>query len=312
MESRTFPGSRIEAHAMNKWFVRTLGALALIAAPCAGENASPAADYTLVANNNIPRAQPSPKLIAAANANEDTAAEAALLDLVNRSRLETGAAPVLPDESLRDAAVLHAQRMVSSRQLEHQFPGEPSLLQRIADVSTLPLDRAGENIANVTCVADAHELLMQSPPHRQNLLDPRFNVVGIAALWSHGRLYVVQDFAHAVPSYSAGETATMVGNAIDQVRLNAGLRGLSRFTLPHLNEAACNLAEEGHPNARVIAASYTDQQTITYTQSRPEVLPASAQRFLSDPTVHEFAVGSCYARNANYPTGIYWIAILLY
>jgi len=35
-------------------------------------------------------------------------------------------------------------------------------------------------------------------------------------------------------------------------------------------------------------------------------------RLLRDPTVRQFAVGSCYARNAAYPTGMYWVAILLY
>ena len=30
------------------------------------------------------------------------------------------------------------------------------------------------------------------------------------------------------------------------------------------------------------------------------------------PGVGHFAVGACYARNATYPTGTYWIAILLY
>jgi hypothetical protein len=39
---------------------------------------------------------------------------------------------------------------------------------------------------------------MRSAPHRKNLLDRGFNVAGIAAIWSKGRLYVVQDFAHEV------------------------------------------------------------------------------------------------------------------
>ena len=297
---------------MKKWFIGTIAALTLMAVTCVGENTATAADYPAGTSSDSHRAQPARITASATEATEDTAAEAALLDLLNRSRQQTGAMAVSADEGLRKAAVLHAQRMVVSRQLEHQFPGEPSLLRRIADVSTLPLDRAGENIANVTCVADAHELLMQSAPHRQNLLDPRFNVVGIAALRSNGRLYVVQDFAHAISSYSTNQTAALVSDAVLQARLNAGLGGLSRLTPSHLNEAACGLAEEDHPNARVIAASYTDRKTITYTQSRPEVLPASALRLLNDPNVREFAVGSCYARNANYPTGTYWIAILLY
>jgi uncharacterized protein YkwD len=216
------------------------------------------------------------------------------------------------DDSLREAARLHAERMVATKSLEHQFPGEPALLQRIADVSTLPLDRAGENIANVTCVSDAHSLLMNSPPHRQNILDPNFNLAGMAAIWSQGRLYVVQDFAHGVPGYSVAQADKLVSGAVNGARQSAGLTGLIGKTPAQLNDAACSLAAEDHPNARLIAASYPDRKIVTYTQSRPEILPPGALRLLADPNLRQFAVGSCYARNANYPAGIYWVAILLY
>ena len=264
--------------------------------------------------------QPSPKSVAAtaslskaASSNtEDAPAEAALLDAVNRSRTQAGLAALSMDESLREAARLHAERMVATKRLEHQFPGESALLQRIADVSTLPLDRVGENIANVTCVSDAHSLLMNSPPHRQNILDPHFNLAGIAAIWNQGRLYVVQDFAHAMPSYSVTEANKLVSGAIDKARQNASLAELTGKAPPPLNDAACSLAAEGHPNARVIAAAYPDRKIITYTQSQPEILPSAALQLLSNPYLRQFAVGSCYARNANYPAGIYWVAILLY
>jgi uncharacterized protein YkwD len=255
--------------------------------------------------------QPSPNSVAAASSlrnvgtltsnGEDASAEAALLDSINRSRADAGVAALAMDDSLRQAARLHAERMVTTRSLEHQFPGEPALLPRIADVSTLPLDRAGENIANVTCVSDAHNLLMNSPPHRQNILDSHFNVAGIAAIWSQGRLYIVQDFAHAMPSYSVNQTDKLVSGAIDEARQNAGLTGLTGKTAPQLNNAACSLAAEDHPNARLIAASYPDRKIITYTQSQPEILPPGALRLLAGHDLRQFAVGSCYARTRTIP-----------
>ena len=306
MESRTFPGSRVQEHVMPRSLILVLVLLSAICALSAAESVAPVGTERVY--------QPSPKSTAAAASSnaEDASAETALLDAVNRSRAQTGVAPLTMDDSLREAARLHAQRMVSTRALEHQFPGEPALLQRIADVSTLPLDRAGENIANVTCVSDAHNLLMNSPPHRQNILDPHFNLAGIAAIWSQGRLYIVQDFAHAMPRYSVSQADKLVTGAVEDVRQNAGLTGLTGKTPAQLNDAACSLSAEDHPNVRLIAASYPDRKIVTYTQSQPEVLPPGALRLLADPNLRQFAVGSCYARNANYPAGIYWIAILLY
>jgi uncharacterized protein YkwD len=306
LESGTFQRPEIQAHAM-KWLIATLVSLTTVSGLSVA--ASPPAQTAT--NIEVQPPQPSPNISTAA-ADEDIPAETALLESVNRSRQQAGVAPLRMDESLRQAARLHARRMVATRRLEHQFAGEPSLLQRIADVSSLPLDRAGENIADVSCPGDAHDLLMHSPPHRQNILDPRFNVMGIVAIWGHGRLYVVQDFGHAMPSYSARETARRVGEALNQARASAGLSELAPFAPPHLDEAACALAKEDRPNARIVAASYTNRKVITYTQSTPEVLPPAASGVLENPNLHKFAVGSCYARNAAYPTGIYWVAILLY
>ncbi len=277
------------------------------AEPAAGD---PAGDDRSTANqSNTEQLPPAPTT---SSPDEDAAAEAALLASINESRKEAGVAPVRTEETLCQAARLHAKRMVAAQQLEHQFPGEPSLLPRFAAVSPLQLDRAGENIADASGSESATSVLMHSPPHRANILDPNFNVVGVAAIWTQGRLYVVQDFAHALPANSTQETARLIANAVRQARANAELPELSQFTPPHLDEAACEVAKEGHPAARSVASIYSSRKVITYTQSHPEVLPGSAQSSLKNPDLSHFAIGACYARNATHPAGIYWVAILLY
>ena len=305
--------------------------LAVNPGPCAAETRPPAVGVCDIGVHNGVRTGASSKLpipqsdsAAASATGEDSAAENELLQAVNQSRELAGVPPLRSNESLRAAALAHARRMVESERLEHQFSGEPSLLERIAQVSpmaipktralkdALKIDRAGENIANATCAPGANEVLMRSAPHRRNLLDPGFNVAGVAVIWSHGRLYVVQDFAHEVPSYSAEQSAQLVGRAVDAVRREAGLPELVQLTPPSLDEAACSLAKESRPNARLLAASYDNRRIVAYTQSRPEILPEGALRLLRDPAVQQFAVGACYAHNAAYPTGMYWVAILLY
>lgn len=145
--------------------------------------------------------QPTPKLLSAAmpSSAEDTAAESALLDLANQSRRQAGLPPLRMDDSLRDAARAHARMMVSRQQLSHRFSGEPTLMERLLDTG-IRLDQVGENVAYHSSVEKAFSALMNSAPHRENLLDPHFNLAGFAAYWNDGRLYVVQDFAHSVPS----------------------------------------------------------------------------------------------------------------
>lgn len=268
--------------------------------------------------NGVGNEQPSPhfSLAAGSSPDEDSAAENQLLEAANKSRELAGLAPLRLNENLQGAARAHARQMVASKRLEHQLPGEPALLERIALVtapdSALRIDRAGENIANASCALSANDVLMRSAPHRKNLLDPGFNLAGIAAVWSGGRLYVVQDFAREVPSYSAQQSRNLVSRAVDETRQQAGLQQLVQVTAPHLDEAACSLAKENRPDAHLLATAYDNRKIIAYTQSRPEVLPPGALRVLREPEVRQFAVGSCYARNAAYPTGMYWVAILLY
>ena len=299
---------------MLRALVLSFAMLAVGLGPCTAQTKPQAVVICNDASTNVGNKQPNPYSNSAAESSpdEDSAAENELLEAANKSRELVSVPPLRMEESLREAARAHARRMVASERLEHRLPGEPSLLERIAQVSPVKMDRAGENIAYASCALGAHDVLMRSAPHRENLLDRGFNIAGIAAIWSKGRLYVVQDFAHEVPTYSAEQSGKLVGHAVDEMRQQAGLPPLVQLTPPNLDEAACSLARENRPNTHLLTAAYDNRKIITYTESRPEVLPPGALRLLRDPGVRQFAVGSCYARNAAYPTGMYWVAILLY
>ncbi len=258
-------------------------------------------------------AQSSPKPVKVASSEiGDPAAEKEMLQLINKSRAQAGLAALRLEPSLSAAARAHAQLMVASGQLEHRLPGEPALLDRIAQVITIQLDRAGENIAEDACIEHAHDALMHSPPHRRNLLDGGFNVVGLAAVWSKGRLYVVQDFGHEIRPRTQAEVRKIVSDAVRNVRQEANLGPIAAYQAARLDEAVCRMTQEGRPSARLLQTSYDNRRIITYTQSRPEILPQKALPLLREPDVRQFAVGTCYARTPAYPTGIYWVAILLY
>jgi uncharacterized protein YkwD len=257
--------------------------------------------------------EPSPKSApAAAVSGEDSAAEKDMLQMINASRAQAGLEALRLEPSLSLAARAHAEVMVKSGQLEHQLPGEPALMDRVARVVAVELDRAGENIALDSSIEHAHVALMHSPPHRHNLLDGGFNVVGLAAVWSKGRLFVVEDFGHELAMHSPAETRQLVSQAVRNARKEAGLKSLAPYLPSKLDETVCRMTQEGRPNAHLLQTAYDNRRIITYTQTRPELLPQKALPLLREPDVREFAVGTCYARTATYPTGIYWVAILLY
>jgi uncharacterized protein YkwD len=234
-----------------------------------------------------------------------------LLQLANQSRQRAGAPTLALDTGLSAAARTHAQAMLEANQLSHQFTGEPTLVRRLAATSSLQLDQAAENVALDYTAAGGHEHLMLSPPHRANLLNPAYNVVGLGVVRSGDRLYIVQDFAHALPAYSANEVKARVAAAVNQMRHQARRPDLARHDLQGVDQAACSMAQAdkfGTSPVRQLARRFT---VLTYTSLNPNTLPVQASHAIDSPNLRRLSIGACYARTATYPTGVHWIVLSL-
>jgi len=132
----------------------------------------------------------------AVSAPYDSQAERQLLDLANHARAEAGIAPLQSDEGLTRAARKHSALMASQKRLSHDLPGEPALPQRFAAASSLQFSAEGENVGLAPGAAEVHRGFMNSPHHRENLLNPDYNVAGFAVVRSGNMIYVTEDFAH--------------------------------------------------------------------------------------------------------------------
>ncbi len=241
----------------------------------------------------------------------DSETERQLLELVNAARAHAGAPPLALDAGMSQAARAHAEAMFLAKQLSHRFEGEPSLPQRLATATRTQLDQEGENVALDFDAAAAQQHLMLSPPHRANLLNPAYNVVGLGVVRNGDRLYIVQDFGHALPSYSAAQVKELIAAAVVRTRRQANQPALARRDLPEADDAACSMAQAdkvGTSPVHQLAQRYT---VLSYTSLHPEALPENAGHVLSGQNLRSISVGACYARTGTYPTGVYWVVLLL-
>jgi uncharacterized protein YkwD len=241
----------------------------------------------------------------------DSQAEQQLLDLANQSRSAAGAPELAMDAGLSQAARAHAQAMFASGQLSHQFEGELSLAERLASSTHRQLDQEAENVALDYDAVQGHEHLMLSPPHRANLLNAAYNVVGMAVIRSGDRMYIVQDFGHALPTYSVDEMKGKISAALAQARRTYNQPALARRELTAADAAACSMAQADKLGAGPIQQLVQRYTVLTYTSLHPEVLPESAGPTLASHNLRGFAVGACYARTQTYPTGVYWVVLAL-
>ena len=241
----------------------------------------------------------------------DFQTEEQLLALANQSRRQAGAPPLTMDAGLSQAARMHAQAMLEARRLSHQFDGEPSLPQRLAATTQLQLEQEGENVAVDYDAERGHEHLMLSPPHRANLLNPAYNVVGLGVVRNGDRLYIVQDFGSALPKYSLAEVKEHVAAAVRQTRRQARRGDLQRRDWLGADDAACSMAQADRLRTAPVRKLAESFNVLTYTSLHPESLPGGAARAIAGRNLSTFSVGACYARTDTYPTGVYWVVLSL-
>jgi uncharacterized protein YkwD len=237
----------------------------------------------------------------------DAEAERALFDLANKARSQAGAPPLQMDDGLTQAARAHAAAMAAQQQLSHQFDGEPSLTHRLAANCALHLDQAGENVSMAGSVEQSHQGLMHSPPRRENLLNPGFNVAGFGVVRAGSSLYVAQDFGHSLPAYSPRQAGGLVSGSIARMRRDANLSPLQWMDSDAAQETACSMARADS----LKTPAPRGHSILRYNTAQPETLPAAAAKAIEDRAVHTFSVGTCYARTNTYPNGVYWVTLVL-
>src|SRR6202790_2246124 len=139
---------------------------------------------------------------------EVTTAERALFDDLNRERSAQGLPALQWDAALASAAREHAARMAQRNILSHQLPGEPQVQVRATQAGAR-FTTIAENIAVAPNSATIHSAWMQSPHHRENILDPELNEVGIGVVKGSDGLFAVQDFSQAVANTATTEIYTL-------------------------------------------------------------------------------------------------------
>jgi Cysteine-rich secretory protein family len=241
----------------------------------------------------------------------DSDAEQEIFRLVNLERAKAGLNSLRLDPALQKAARAHSRIMADARQLSHEFGAEPRFDRRLA-LAGAAFDTSGENVAFNQTADAAHRGLMASPPHRQNILNPEFNAVGIGVVRAGNDIWVTQDFAREFDQQSPMEARNQVVAAFEQARAQAKLPPVTVADEPRLQTLACHMAKEGKLDTKTPLGWSTIRTATAYTETDVSHLSSTAMKLATDPTVRRIAVGVCFAKSEKYEAGMNWIAIAAY
>ncbi len=243
------------------------------------------------------------------SATYDHEAEAQLLEMANAERAHVGLPALRLDDGLARAARAHAAQMASQNKLSHQFSGEAPLAERVGANSSLHLNRSGENVAVAPNAEEAHAGLMSSPPHRDNLLSPGFNVAGFGVFRSGRWLYVTQDFGSSTPAYSVKQAEELVSTSLEQVRAQVRMPRLQRIENRNAQNSACAMAQADSLNG---TEPPSGAYMLRYTSMQPEALPSNISKIIGQRGLRTYSAGTCYAKTKKYPNGAYWVVLVFY
>jgi uncharacterized protein YkwD len=223
-----------------------------------------------------------------------------LLDAANRDRVSRGLKPVLRDPVLAQAALYHARIMAQHADISHGFPGEPDLAARAANAG-VHFSLVTENVAEAPDPTEIHEMWMHSEHHRENLLDPDVNVIGISVVQRNGQFYAVEDFASTIEVLTLDQQESTVAGLVHSTGLNIDVSEPSIRSARATCSMPTGYAEGGRKPWFV----------MRYTASNLSQLPTTLRTRISTGKYHEAVVGACGSLQDS-PFTAYNIAVLLY
>jgi hypothetical protein len=223
-----------------------------------------------------------------------------IVELANQARAAAGAGPLKWDAALAAAAREHCLRMAAEGPISHRYGGEASLTARAAQAGA-HFSLIEENVAFGPNPAAINEGWLRSQGHRENLLNPQVDRVGVAVVASRGAIYAVADYERAVPTLSPAQVESRVAAMIEA-------HGASILRDPAVARAACAM-NHGLPRS---SSDLQPQFIMRWQDAELSSLPRALAEKLSSGEFRQAAVGCCPAQNQEEAFTVYRLAVLLY
>jgi hypothetical protein len=234
--------------------------------------------------------------------------EQQLFDLVNREREKAGLNKLEWSDSLAEAALAHSKLLAQNRDLSHQFSGEPTVQERVG-ATRLRFNAVAENVAEGPDVVTAHTALMKSPGHRANILHQDYNVIGISIVERNRTLFITQDFAHTLASYTEKQFRESLIVNFNQARRARKMPPVDVISDPHLRKVACS--QDMHTD-KMIQNMPGASGLLVFSMNEPGTLPADAQKFTADRTLQRMNIGVCLQTGGATGFSKFWVVAAFY
>ena len=274
--------------------------LALLCAAACFTCAALGSDRASAAQSQAP-AFPSPEEI-----------ERDLLRALNGERTARGLPVLGLSPALSRLARTHSAELAEREVLAHDSAAGLSFTERMI-AAALAFASGAENVARsgTHVAAFIHQSFMESPGHRENILNPLFDEVGIGIVRGRdGAYYVTEDFRRAVVEKPATEVRAMVLDMLNRARTAAGRAPV--VLLEEAERTADALAKEEGTGRPLPPLPAFNGPAFARIAIGPELEKIAST--LRSPDLAEFGragIGVWFGRPPGYPGGAYVVCVVL-
>jgi hypothetical protein len=222
-----------------------------------------------------------------------------LFTMANQVRAAHGLNPLQWDPALAVAALNHCARMAVEGPIAHQYPGEPDLGERAGQAGA-HFSLLEENVADGEQPVQIHQAWMNSQGHRDNLLNPAVDRLGVAVVARGNRLYAVEDFSRGVQVLTMEQVEARVSSLMQENGIAA-----------HANSVGARLACAQDHGLPISLDNRRPEFIMRWQDAQLQRLPEALLDRIATGKYHEAAVGSCPSQDSTQTFTVYRVAVLL-
>jgi uncharacterized protein YkwD len=238
-----------------------------------------------------------------------------LFKLVNLARQEHDLAPVIFSTPLSFLARKHSHDMANRQEeISHVSSSGSTYSERLVE-GDFYFKKNGENVAKSgTFVPEfIHQGLMESPGHKENILDPDFDEVGIGVVFKKGKgYYVTQDFTRSLKPKATEEARAEVEEHINNMRREYSLPPILFSKEANGYAQRCSLNKAKDRSLPPLPSHFGETHVIYITSPSFEYLYSRQKVKLLDKIYQTAGLGIYFSRHEENPGGTYFITLLLF
>ncbi len=250
-------------------------------------------------------------LISAQEITSTTEMERQIFEWTNQERAKVNAPPLIWDNRLAIAARLHSDEMAKQKNLTHQLPDEAKFTERLS-LQGARFSAAAENVGFGDDAETLQSGWMHSPGHRANLLNPRYNQMGVGIVRGGNQLWATEDFATGVSRLSSEDFEQALVKEIASLRKKQGLPAMEAVTSPQLRRMACSGDASGGAAMAALPRRNMQAYSFNFTTPRATDLPSALTKRVLEMPSGGYSIGACPSQTGNNGMSTYRVLIALY